>query len=99
MRALLQQQKKWPRPRDLYDLWFILCRSKERFLWERLKELFIEKCRVRQIAPDPAGLTSENLREWNRNAWSNLLGPTLKTLPDYDQVWREWSTACRGIFS
>jgi predicted nucleotidyltransferase component of viral defense system len=25
MRALLQQQTKWPRPHDLYDLWFILC--------------------------------------------------------------------------
>jgi len=25
MRALIQQQLKWPRPRDLYDLWFILC--------------------------------------------------------------------------
>lgn len=99
MRALLQQQKKWPRPRDLYDLWFILCRSKERFPREKLKGLFIQKCRVRQIAPDPKGLTSENLKEWNRKAWSNLLGPMLKTLPDYDQVWREWLAACRGIFS
>jgi predicted nucleotidyltransferase component of viral defense system len=99
MRALLQQQRKWPRPRDLYDLWFILCRSRERLPQEKLKELFVEKCRVRQIAPDPKGLSSENLKEWNRKAWSNSLGPMLKTLPDYDQVWREWVTACRRIFS
>jgi predicted nucleotidyltransferase component of viral defense system len=31
LRSLLQQQKKWPRPRDLYDLWYILCRSGEVF--------------------------------------------------------------------
>ena len=31
MRALLQQQTKWPRPRDLYDLWFMLGRSREHF--------------------------------------------------------------------
>jgi predicted nucleotidyltransferase component of viral defense system len=24
LRALLQQQDKWPRPRDLYDLWYVL---------------------------------------------------------------------------
>lgn len=98
MRALLQQQKKWPRPRDLYDLWFILCKSKEYFSQEELKKLFVEKCQVRQIAPDPEGLTSEKLKEWNRNAWSNLLGPMLKTLPDYEEVWREWVAVCSGIF-
>ena len=99
MRALLQQQKKWPRPRDLYDPWFILCRSKERFQREKLKRLFVEKCQVRQIPPDPESLTSENLKEWNRNAWSNLLGPMLKALPNYDEVWREWVAVCHEIFA
>lgn len=99
MRALLQQQKKWPRPRDLYDLWFILCRSGERFPREELRKLFVEKCRVRRVQPDREGLTSENLKEWNRKAWSNLLGPMLKTLPDYDQAWREWVVVCREIWN
>lgn len=98
MRALLQQQKKWPRPRDLYDLWFILCRSGECFSGEELKRLFVEKCRVRRIQPDRDGLISENLREWNRQAWHNLLGPMLKVLPNYDEVWREWVTVYHKIW-
>jgi hypothetical protein len=98
MRALLQQQKKWPRPRDLYDLWFILCRSGERFPREELKKLFVEKCLVRRVQPDREGLISENLKEWNRKAWGNLLGPMLKTLPDYDEVWGEWIAVCRKIW-
>ena len=99
MRALLQQQKKWPRPRDLYDLWFILCKSGERFPREELKKLFVEKCQVRRVQPDRAGLISENLKEWNRKAWGNLLGPMLKILPNYDEVWREWVAVCHDMFA
>jgi len=90
LRALLQQQKKWPRPRDLYDLWYILCHSEERYAWEVLAPLFQEKCRVRGIEPDLRGLVSENLREWNREAWGDRLGPMLKELPDFERVWQEW---------
>lgn len=98
MRALLQQQKKWPRPRDLYDLWFILCRLKERFDTHELRGLFVEKCGVRHIQPNMAGLISENLREWNRDAWGNLLKPMMKTVPDFDDVWREWVTTFHEMF-
>jgi uncharacterized protein len=90
LRSLLQQQKKWPRPRDLYDLWYILCKSKERFLWKELRPLFDEKCRVRGVLPDIESLTSDTLREWNENAWLNRLGPMLKDVPDFDRVWDEW---------
>ena len=40
LRALLQQQDKWPRPRDLYDLWFILCQQREPVPTKQLRELF-----------------------------------------------------------
>jgi predicted nucleotidyltransferase component of viral defense system len=90
LRSLLQQQKKWPRPRDLYDLWYILCKSEERFLWKELRPLFDEKCRVRGVQPDIESLTSETLREWNENAWLNRLGPMLKDVPDFDRVWKVW---------
>ena len=66
MRALLQQQSKWARPRDLYDLWFILCHKKERFSEERLRELFEQKCAVRRIPADTEALTSELPKESNR---------------------------------
>ncbi len=52
LRSLLQQQKKWPRPRDLYDLWYMLCRSGDHFEWDKLSPMFQEKCRVRNISPD-----------------------------------------------
>ena len=90
LRSLLQQQKKWPRPRDLYDLWYILCKSEERFLWKELRPLFDEKCRVRGVQPDIESLTSDMLREWNENAWFNRLGPMLKDVPDFDRVWKVW---------
>jgi hypothetical protein len=57
---------------------------------DELKPLFDEKCRVRGVQPDIAGLTSETLREWNQNAWLNRLGPMLKDVPDFDLVWDEW---------
>jgi len=98
MRALLQQQMKWPRPRDLYDLWFILCRSEERFQPEKIKNLFVEKCKVRQIQPDSAGLISENLREWNKDSWGNILRPLIRAVPDFDKVWNEWVIAFKKIF-
>jgi predicted nucleotidyltransferase component of viral defense system len=93
MRALLQQQMKWPRPRDLYDLWFILCQSGEHFEPGKLQNLFLQKCRVRQIEPDVEGLISENLREWTKDAWRNILRPLMMTVPDFDEVWKGWVRA------
>lgn len=98
MRALLQQQKKWPRPRDLYDLWFILCCSGEDFKANELRDTFIEKCKVRQIMPDMAGLISEDLKAWNKDAWENQMKPIMKTVPDFGQVWQEWVTRFHEIF-
>lgn len=90
LRSLLQQQKKWPRPRDLYDLWYILCKSGERFSWKELKPLFEEKCRLRGVQPDIKSLTSDTLREWNEKAWLHRLGPMMKDVPDFDRLWKEW---------
>ncbi len=98
MRALLQQQGKWPRPRDLYDLWFILCRLKEKFDGNELRELFEKKCEVRRIEPNSNGLISENLKEWNKNAWGNQLGPLMKDIPDLDKAWEEWVAKARELF-
>lgn len=97
LRSLLQQQKKWPRPRDLYDLWHMLCRSGERFTWTKLFPMFQEKCRVRDVNPDLAGLTSDKLREWNKNVWQDRLGPMLKELPKFDLVWKEWTETFQRI--
>lgn len=98
MRALLQQQKKWPRPRDIYDLWFIFCRSRERLRADELLQLFSKKCQVREIEPDLTGLTSENLKEWNRNAWVTQMKPLMKEVPDFEEVWQEWVAVFHRLF-
>ena len=98
MRALIQQQEKWPRPRDLYDLWYIFCKTGERFPREKIRELFDKKCQVRSVSADPSLLTSDALREWNREAWEGQLAPTLQSLPDYDRAWEEWVGVCEEIF-
>jgi len=98
MRALIQQQEKWPRPRDLYDLWFILCSKKEEYPQEQLQRSFSIKCRSKRIKDDPKALTSEKLREWNRNAWKNQLEQMMREVPDYEMVWDDWTKKCRGIF-
>ena len=98
MRGLIQQQEKWPRPRDLYDLWFMLCLRDERYPRDLLRSVFSRKCRSKDIADDPAALISDKLKEWNRNAWENQLGPMMRSVPDYEQVWSDWTRACRNIF-
>ncbi|TAN41172.1 MAG: nucleotidyl transferase AbiEii/AbiGii toxin family protein [Nitrospirae bacterium] len=95
LRALLQQKKKWPRPRDLYDLWYMLCYSGEKVDWTELFPMFQEKCRIREIQPDISGLISADLKEWNRNAWRDRLGPMVKELPDLDTVWKAWTETLR----
>jgi predicted nucleotidyltransferase component of viral defense system len=97
LRALLQQQERWPRPRDLYDLWYITCHEREVFDRGRLRELFERKCGVRAVVPDVEGLRSDRLYEWNRKAWSMQLSSVLRTVPDYDQVWAEWVTRCKEL--
>jgi len=99
LRSLLQQQKKWPRPRDLYDLWYILCKTKEHFSWQQLKPLFDEKCHIRDVQPDIARLTSNMLREWNENAWLSRLGPMLKEVPEFDRLWAEWVTTFHELIA
>jgi hypothetical protein len=91
LRSLLQQQKKWPRPRDLYDLWYMLCQAREHFNWNELLTMFEEKCRIRNIKPDIKGLISDDLKTLNRKAWKDRLGPMLKELPHFDLVWNDWT--------
>ncbi len=75
----------------------IMCKSGERFSWKELKPIFDEKCRVRGVQPDITGLTSDALQEWNKYAWHDRLGPMLKDLPAFDQVWMEWVKTVREL--
>jgi predicted nucleotidyltransferase component of viral defense system len=98
MRALLQQQLKWPRPRDLYNLWFILCHKGESFDWDELRQLFVRKCKVRKLDPNLGGLASQALRDLNAQAWSRQLVSVMAMIPDFEKVWREWCEFCGRVF-
>jgi len=95
MRALLQQQTKWPRPRDLYDLWFILCHEGEKFDWARLRGLFSGKCRARKIDPNPSLLVSDVLKSINERVWSPQLSAVMAAVPSFAQVWQDWQAFCK----
>jgi predicted nucleotidyltransferase component of viral defense system len=95
MRALLQQQMKWPRPRDLYDLWFILCHENEKFDWENLRGLFDGKCRARKIDPDPTLLVSDVLKNTNERVWNAQLSAVMATVSPFAQVWQDWGAFCK----
>lgn len=98
VRALIQQQEKWPRPRDLYDLWYITCHKGEMFDRSHLRRLFEQKCRIRGIPADISRLQSKHLYEWNREAWTSQLLTMLKTAPEYDLIWTEWTAKCKELF-
>jgi hypothetical protein len=53
---------------------------------------------VRKIEPDLSGLTSDNLKDWNTDAWENQMKPLMKSVPDFEQVWKEWVNRCRSLF-
>ena len=95
MRALLQQQLKWPRPRDLYDLWFILCHEDEKFDWEKLRGLFDCKCRARKIDPDPMLLVSDVLKRTNERVWNAQLSAVMATVPLFADAWQDWQAFCK----
>jgi hypothetical protein len=97
MRTLIQQQEKWPRPRDLYDLWYITCYKGETFDRSQLRGLFERKCHVRGIQADIDRLRSKHLYEWNRKAWSSQLLTMLKAAPEYDLVWTQWVAKCEEL--
>lgn len=92
MRALIQQQKKWPRPRDLYDLWYMLCIKRERVDREKITDLFRKKCEARGVAPELSALMSKNLAAMNEQAWQPRLSPMMAQLPSFHQVWNDWTS-------
>ncbi len=94
----LEYSRGGPRPRDLYDLWFILCHKNETFEWETLFGLFAEKCRVKKIEPDPDLLVSETLKSTNERVWKSQLEMLMKKAPDFDEVWKDWFTFCKERF-
>lgn len=83
-RALLERT----RPRDLYDVVFILENQPEIIDLARARDLFAEKCRVKSLTPpSPAALVDvvRSAAEL-RSEWSNMLAHQLPALPPLDAM-------------
>lgn len=92
LRALIQQQARFPRPRDLYDLWYITCLKREPLDRQRLRAAFEAKCLARKVDPDLAMLTSETLRTTSLATWRSLIVPVVRIAPEFEMVWSDWVT-------
>lgn len=84
VRALYERS----RPRDLYDVVFLLENRPDAFDFTRVCALFREKCATKQI---PLLSSAELLAmvrgaEELRSEWANMLGHQLSTLPDLDEL-------------
>lgn len=83
LRAILQRN----RPRDVYDLWFLLTQRSVPFAREDVRRGFLEKCNYKQVAftgvedfLPPDRISSHAL------GWESSLGELVDPLPEFDQV-------------
>jgi len=84
IRALYERS----RPRDLYDVVFLLENHPDAFDFEGARALFRDKCASKKIvAPSSAKLlTTVRSAEELRSEWENMLAHQLPTLPDLDEL-------------
>jgi hypothetical protein len=83
LRALLERS----RPRDLYDVVFLLENSPESFDLATAREIFRGKCTAKQIAAPSAGELVRVVSAAGklRSEWSNMLAHQLPVLPVLDE--------------
>ncbi len=84
VRALFERS----RPRDLYDVVFLLENRPDAFDFTRVRALFREKCTTKQIPPPSSAELLAMVRGAAelRSEWANMLGHQLPTLPDLDEL-------------
>lgn len=85
MRSMLQQLKRIARPRDWYDVWYLLTNQSQD--WMRLKALFREKCAFKQVSfQNTEDFFERALLEKVSGAWKASLEHQLKNVPPFEQV-------------
>lgn len=84
LRALFERT----RPRDLYDVVFILDNPEDSLRLEALREIFGRKCSSKGIAVPKSNevLAKVNEDEELRTEWSNMLGHQLPVLPELNSL-------------
>jgi predicted nucleotidyltransferase component of viral defense system len=104
LRALAERT----RPRDLYDVVYLLENAAEGFNLDEVRRIFPEKCRHKGLTPPTASdivHTAAGAEEL-RSEWANMLAHQLPVLPDLDAilqrlpdllVWLEEPTALPAV--
>jgi len=88
MRAILQQRTRVPRPRDYYDLWWVLTNKNSKR--DLVKQAFEAKCRLKNEPFKSAqDFFNKFLLAKNRAAWAVSIGRQVKDAPAFDQVVEE----------
>lgn len=89
LRSILQQKtRNRNRRQDIYDLWFLLEQhpvSPEECL--EIREIFIQKCRPRDIEPDVRSLEDDEVRERSKAEWESL-ADEVEYLPPFDDAFQ-----------
>ncbi len=82
LRAILQRD----RPRDLYDVWWLLTRSSEMGA-ASLPDLFQRKCAFKRVTlRGPDDFFEAQRLESHRRTWGASLRRLVRPVPEFDQV-------------
>lgn len=88
MRSILQQRKRVPRPRDYYDLWWVL--NNKDCDRRAIRESFFKKCELKKEPFKSADdFFTKVLVEKNQAAWAASIGRQVKAVPEFAAVLRE----------
>lgn len=96
MRSVLQQRKRVPRPRDFYDLWWVLknkdCDRKV------VRQAFSKKCEFKkETFKTVDDFFGKDLLARNAAAWGASIGRQVKAVPPFEQVVAELQTGLARI--
>lgn len=88
LRSIIQQKtRKRNRRQDIYDLWFLINKYPisidQKF---EVKDVFIRKCKSREIEPDENSLNDEEIVERSKADWDTL-GNEVAYLPEFDEAY------------
>ena len=95
MRALIQRT----RPRDLYDVWFLLKFHSDSFKREKLTDLFLKKCAYKKVEyKSIKKFGFEDRKQDFINTWRTSLQNQLRSPPDGETVINEIKSLLDSLF-
>lgn len=90
LRAILQQRKRVPRPRDFYDVWTLVKIHADEMTLREVRETFLKKCRFKNVTfHSSEDFFDARLLQKNKSAWESSIGKQVHALVSFDQVIEE----------